>query len=145
METLALLTINAPSALSPSIFADIPYSPDLLLDAHFGSHITDDPEFSRACQSNFDTYFEVMYQPDASGDGVQFVERFYTLPQVYREVCEDLFQTSPCAELPSLAWRVGFVLGWLSALALVQREEALKGLAIPRCLVGSSVVKEAAA
>ena len=74
MKTPASLTIDAPPILVPSMFADIPYSPALLLDAHFGSHITDDPEFSRACQSGFDTYFEVMYQPDASGDGVQFVE-----------------------------------------------------------------------
>jgi hypothetical protein len=131
---------TAPAAgvkLSPSLFVDLPYSPVLLLDAHFGADLTDHKDFVTACGEGFEFYFENMYHYGSEDLPEVFEDYFYTWPEVEDVVIENVMLSSPGEQVYvrmfgpiSLAWRAGFVLGWLSALALVDRVLALCGLAL---------------
>lgn len=110
--------------------AGIAYSPALLLDGRFDVTITDDPVFDKACEAGFDAFFESMYQHVEGQDGLVFVEREYTLLAVKNEMLQAMLIDLNSSN--RLAWRAGFLLGWLSALALGQRDTALYGLGVLR-------------
>ena len=126
MQEISLPLVMVPTGLvAPSLFVDLPYAPGLLLDAHFPIAVVADEVFSQACRIGFDAYFEDLYE-GSSSDEMHFVDRFYTTAQVKNEVGTEML--SPQAQQEQLPWRVGFVLGWLSALALAQPQEAQAGL-----------------
>ncbi len=124
--------------LAPSLFVDLPYTPALLLDAHFGAEITDHRKFAVACQDGFEWYFSAMWQPTEDKEEV-FVERVYTWAEVEKQVMGDMMRRYDLSEVvfgaPSLPWRAGFVLGWLSGLALCDRGLALRGLELLKTVV----------
>ncbi len=131
---LAQATVTA-FPLLPSAFIDMPYSSGLLLDGRFDASLTDDPQFRSACKSGFEAYFEDMYE-DGTSDDV-FVDHFYRYDEVvdflmeWRELSMgDAFFEERFGVHTPLAWHVGFMLGWLSALALTDRELALRGLGV---------------
>lgn len=112
-------------------FLEMPYTSALLLDAPFDASITHHPDFSRACRWGFDAYFTEMYEvlPSRVGraEDLVFVEKRYTSVHVRKEVLGDM---SGLGEGNSLAECVGMSLGWLSALELVQPQEASEGLGV---------------
>lgn len=126
-------------AFTAAAFVEVSYSPALLLEAYFSAVITDDREFAHACGCGFEAYFEEMYQVNEAGTGSVFVERSYTLAQVIAFVVENArSHEDPRPIASSVAWDAGFVLGWLSAHALVDRPVALMALEVLRALIEPS-------
>jgi hypothetical protein len=116
-------------------YAEMPYAPTLLLDSKFDASLTDDPEFRRACESGFEGYFELMYEWNEDRTAAVFVEKRYTWADLAVLVDETVGDTGLQGwRGVSFAWGAGFGLGWLSAHALVQREDA--ELALARLTVG---------
>ena len=116
--------------LTPADFVDLPYSPVLLLPVHFDAALTSDPEYVTACEVGFDAYFEEMLVPGDSLEQASYVSYFYTCSEVLCLIADDLLGEEESIFSPSSsAWCAGFRLGWLSALALTQRDLALFVLA----------------
>jgi hypothetical protein len=146
MRTVEMIPQVCPVTLAE--YAEMPYCPVFLLDAKFDASITDHPEFPKACEWGFETYFEEMYQWDESRENLVFVTRSYT----WEEVVEGVVRAALFEEMPgcvvSVASRAGGVLGWLSAHALVNRSEALLAVTVLRHLmvwpVGTSCADRAA-
>lgn len=103
----------------PIDFHGLSYSPALLLDARLGAAITDDPEFRPACKWSFD---ELLWEM-RDGELASCMER-----GVREFVRGEMLGVDPIEGQAPLVMRVGVVLGSLSALALVQYEEAKEGL-----------------
>lgn len=124
------------SPLTVADFVDLLYSPALLLESRFDASITDDPEFRASCEWGFNAYFELMWEPNALGDDFVFVTKLYTSAEVVASVVRDVWPEKKAMWLvPSLPWRAGYALGWLSALSLIQLREAGEGLAVLTVLV----------
>lgn len=47
--------------LTVTAFAEVPYSPALLLESSFDASVTDSDEFHLGCKWGFDAYFDTMY------------------------------------------------------------------------------------
>ncbi len=131
-DALPVLFLNAvPTRLCPSQFADVAYTPALLLDTPFTA-ATLGPDFEWACQSGFEGYFEDMCQWSEDGTDLVCVDRFFTLTEVQAHIVDELLtpddpvQVRRWGSVP-LAVRVGITLGLLSALALTDRPTALAG------------------
>lgn len=126
--------------LTPADFQDVPYSPALLLPACFDSSITANKhQFREGCEGGFEAYFEDMYtwkNPDDQDEGLIFVSQFYTLADVKSFLLKELLPSVLSASFP---YRVGFVLGWLSALALTNSLLAMQGVRIAESLVHNLV------
>lgn len=135
VSTVEMRTQAAPLTLVD--YAEMPYSPALLLDSKFDASLTDDPEFRIGCKWGFDAYFEFMYRLDkASGKSV-FVAEVYTWHEVVRFILNNVMDERGVADDRYRGWRAGFLLGWLSALALTDRVLAVNGLAVVERLVVS--------
>ena len=120
--------ITKASLLTIADFVDLPYSPALLLESRFDASVTDDPEFRAACESGFNAYFEHMYELDEEFHE-RFVEKRYTWVDLVTFVDETAgVSGSRERNGVSFAWGAGFGLGWLSAHALVKREDAVLAL-----------------
>ena len=132
VETRSSLAVAA-------VVCEVPYSPALLLESSFDASITDSSEFRKACQWGFDAYFEYMYEFDSSGVELVFVSRLYTWVEIVELVVETALREDWAGYQISRDWRVGFGLGWLSALALVNRQEAMMGLTMLMALIVGSV------
>ena len=123
----------------PSDLVDLPYTSTLLLEVAFPFWVVADSSFSEACRVGFDAYFEAM----ASGSlgAIHYTDRYYCEDEVEQEVTDSMLA---CRRLGDcLAWRVGFTLGWLSALALVQPREAQVGLTLLTQLVRAELAEQA--
>lgn len=111
-------------SLSFDDFQDISYSPAFLLPAQFDTRLTLDPEYQKACQVGFDDGIERLSEEDE--------RELFTWDMVRNEVLTSLLDVQrvlpPGFPTLSLAWASGFLLGWLSALALIDRPLALRGL-----------------
>ena len=127
------------------------YSPALLFDAGLDASITDHPDFSDACRDGFRDFVWDMYEDGKEGNGV-FVSRSYTYPEIEREIvlgvarrydAGEQFFEQKCGYFPSLSLRTGFMLGWLSALALIDRPLALRGVRLLGLLAPSCQREEA--
>ena len=127
-------------AMSAAAFVDVPYSPALLLEASLSAAITDDEEFTSGCSWGFECYFEEMYRVNEERTGTVFVERSYSWAEVIAFVLENARSHEARYMPPSLAWDAGFVLGWLSAHALVDRPVALLALEVLRGLIEPSAL-----
>jgi hypothetical protein len=109
--------------VSPLDFADVDYHPGLLLPVSFDRSITTDPEYIAACQHGFGSYFEEMVnRSEESDDPFPLVARYYTRRDVAAYIVDTLTRHDErwlvvCSPAP-LCWHVGFLVGWLSALAL---------------------------
>ena len=81
-------------------------------------------------------YREEMYVVDEVTDQAHYVPFSYSLAEVLNEVEESIRPADRrlAVALP-LAWRVGFSVGWLSALAVAQPDEARQGMVILTALV----------
>lgn len=112
--------IRMAEGVFPAMFRDMPYAPVLLFDAHFDATITDDAAFREACETGFRSYFDEMWQVGPHKEK-QFVDRFYTVALVSKDI-RDSFEHVPTQV--SLLFCAGFWLGWVSAWALVQPQEA---------------------
>ena len=121
-EALPALT----PVLKPSDFADISYSPALLLVTPLVAPFMHDKSYRCGCNVGFVSYFEGMVDFTEDSTATVFVDRYYTEDEVAHEIVSAICE---CFE-SSLAWRVGFVIGWLSALALTNRVLASKGLMV---------------
>lgn len=130
IETVLLPPVSA------AAFVEVPYSPTFLLDCSFPAFIRHDHEFALACGCGFDDYFEMMYEWSES-DELVFVEKFYTWAEVVTFVIDEMFPCTWYGHETSLPFRAGFLLGWLSALALVNRSMAVMALDIVQALLVS--------
>ncbi len=122
-SVVSLAPVAAP--FTPADFQHIPYTSALLLPSPFAVSIISDVEYHPACEWGFGAYFNGMYQYD-DANGSVFLDHFYTRD----EVCEELFCLLRSWGQTPLAWSVGFYLGWLSALALTDRQGACDGLSM---------------
>ncbi len=133
------LTGPLPS-LSPVDFVDVAYHAGFLLPVSFDRSLTDVPAYSEGCEYGFEDYFEVMYTGGrVASDGVTlidytFIPRYYTRQEVAAFVLKALTEDAS-KERSSFAWYVGFVLGWLSALALTDDDLSRFGLQVLTHLV----------
>ena len=134
-ESLPVLT-QAPvtRSSSPANFKDLPYSPTLLLSAHFDASLTADPEYQEGCECGFDSYFAEMHYwlPDLRG--CTFIDHLHTSASVRGFLSSDMVFDRVRNPTP-LAWRAAWCLGWLSALALTDQPLALSGLELLKKLV----------
>ena len=127
---------------APSLLKDLPFDAALLLPHTFDTSIIVHEDFLSSCQEGFDAYFDNMLEQDREGY-VFFVDHFYSWDEVQSFLLQNAFpnpnEVKLAAlyrhELTSLPFRVGFCLGWLSALALTDRALALQGLAFLAYLV----------
>lgn len=129
--------LSAAGSPIPADFQDIPYSPVLLLRAHFDVSITADPEYQSACETGFDAYFEEMVQWNEAGTDLVFIDCFSSCAEVISFVARGMIRDH-CPSywgVVSFSFSVGFVLGWLSALSLTDRALALVGLELLIVLV----------
>lgn len=128
-DALALAPVSAPiqCGLTPADFENIPYHPAFLLAADLPAALIADASYVRACEAGYGSYFEEMYLHD--GDVSLFTNCFYSRSYVMTYVADNVVEKDvrPFLLAP-LPWRVGFVLGWLSALSLTDRPLALAGL-----------------
>jgi hypothetical protein len=141
-ESLPLVSFLPPiGSLTPADFQDVSYSPMFLLPVQFDASITTDPEYPDGCEGGFYCYFEDMFQRDEAGRGTVFIDRFYSRADVMSLVVEGLSSSlSPSRwDAAPLSYSVGFVLGWLSALALTDRPLALGGLELLTVLVAHMI------
>lgn len=113
------------AALAPADFSDVSYHPSLLLPVTWASSLVAPAEYANACRDGFISYFEEMMERDEDHDEVVYISRYYTRREVFHQIAENVTQQ----ELP-LSWRAGFMLGWLSALALTDRTLAIEGLQV---------------
>ena len=109
-------------AVSAATFVDLPYAPALLLHAPFSAVITNDSAFENACAEGFEMYlFEA--RAYAWADLIEYVMAA-AAPWDMRGV-----PATP------VVWSAGFMLGWLSAHALVDRPAALMALEVVYSLI----------
>jgi hypothetical protein len=125
LESLPILPqASGTHSLSPADFQHISYSLMFLLPVEFDTSLTDDPEYQEACQVGFDDGFGRLSEEDE--------RELFTWDMVRNEVLRSLLDVQkvlpPGFPTLSLAWASGFLLGWLSALALFDRSLALRGL-----------------
>lgn len=141
VSTLPMSVITKAASLTAADFVDLPYSPTLLLDSKFNTSITDDVAFREACQSGYLMYFDDMYDWDVEQGCSVFVAERYTWDEVIERVVDNALPEDefgcwlPCAE------RVGYTLGWLSALALTERVMAERALLVLEALLVPSIKK----
>lgn len=129
-DALPVLSLDASviTLLTPADFEDVPYTPALLLRASFDASITSAVDYQEGCKYGFDDCLEMVVSDDP--DTVKHcTSRSVVCSFVARNLCQDDF------DLSSLAWRIGFVLGWLSALAVTNRSMASVGLDLLTVLV----------
>jgi hypothetical protein len=132
--------------LTVAAFAEVPYSPALLLESSFDASVTDSDEFHLGCKWGFDAYFDTMYELGASKAELVFVEKHYTWAEIVEFVIQTVLGEDPPGYVTLRAWRAGFGLGWLSALALTNRREARMGLTmLTTLLVGPASERKVAA
>src|SRR6266567_4039785 len=112
-QTLSSMAIS----LTAAAFVDVPYSPAFLLE------------------SRFDAYFAEMFEWNEEHTDLVFVEKCYSWAEVAEVVAETMLHEDRPEHIESDASRAGFVLGWLSALALTHRSLALTGLTLLMVLV----------
>ena len=115
---------------SVAAFGEVPYTPAVLLDARFSAALTDDPAFHEACAEGFEMYF-LEAEREAQ-------------PYHWAKIVEVVFAAAAPWDMrgvPALpvTWSVGFVLGWLSAHALVDRPVALMALEVLHALIEPSL------
>jgi hypothetical protein len=111
-------------SLFPADCQPVSYSPVFLLPVEFDTGLTHHPEYQEACHVGFDDAFGRLSEEDE--------RELFTWDLVRNEVLTSLLDVQkvlpPGFPTLSLAWASGFLLGWLSALALVDRSLALRGL-----------------
>jgi hypothetical protein len=139
MSVLPLASVTR--SLTPADFQDVSYSPRFLLPVQFDASMTTDSEYQEGCESGFYCYFEDMFQQNEAGRETVFLDRFYSRADVMSLVVEGLSSSfSPSRwDAAPLSYSVGFVLGWLSALALTDRPLALGGLELLTVLVAHMI------
>ncbi len=125
MPVLPLTSVTR--SLTPADFQNLPYSPTLLLSAHFEPSLTADPEYEAGCECGFDSYFTEMHHWLPNLSGYTFIDRYHTPASVKSYLLSNTVY-DPVRNPTLLAWRSGWGLGWLSALALTDRPLALCGL-----------------
>jgi hypothetical protein len=124
-DALPVVSLLPPAgSLTPVDFSNVSYSPALLLPVQFDTRLTLDPEYQEACQVGFDDGFGRLSEEDE--------RELFNWDMVKNEVLTSLLDVQrvlpPGFPTLSLAWASGFLLGWLSALALADRSLALRGL-----------------
>ena len=135
LEALPVIGSNCVSsgplpAVSAAAFVEVPYTPAVLLNARFSAVITDDSAFREACAEGFEMYFFELERDMPSYEWTDMVERVFAAaaPWDMRGV----------PALP-VTWSAGFVLGWLSAHALVDHLVALMALEVLHALIEPSL------
>ncbi|QBD80538.1 hypothetical protein EPA93_33035 [Ktedonosporobacter rubrisoli] len=138
-------SMSSQPVLAPVDFLEAEYSPALLLPSGFEAAFHADEEFSLGASSGFDTYFEEMW--DYTEEKPIFRNHFYTREEMMRVLLENVLPSPSDYSLghtPSLSYRAGFALGWLSAFAFTDRRMALLGVAALRQLVDHLLLCEQA-
>jgi hypothetical protein len=109
------------------------YSPALLLDGRFDASFVDHADFGVACRVGFEAWIEETFGYDEHGQLV-LDRASYTQREVgdvlVANVCRRYDGGEAFFGVPSLPWRAGFLLGWLSALALLDAALAVRCVGI---------------
>lgn len=130
------------SALWAEAFVELPYSPALLLDARFSVVLTDTPDFQAACAEGFEMYFFEVWEFKGVGEDGQdiFEMRSYEWAHLiqYLMAAAAPWDMWGVPAMP-VVWSAGFMLGWLSAHALVDRPASLMVLEVLYALIEPSL------
>lgn len=117
-------------AVKPSDFLAVPYSSASLLEMALPIAVVVHSSFGQACEEGYYGYFRGMMRGSGLFDAC-FENHFYTWDEVAAFLADELVSMP----LDTVAWRAGFLLGWLSALALTDRALALRGVEVLRMLM----------
>jgi hypothetical protein len=117
------------SAVSPLDFIEVDYHPGLLLPVSFDRSIMDDPEYANSCEHGYDQYFAEMLT-GTTLETLSWEARVYTRSTVTREIIREMTFIEEDGKRAPLAWRVGFFVGWLSALAFTDEALAWFGVEV---------------
>ena len=141
--TDALPVVTSHFEVTPADFKVVPFTPALLLSCSLDASLVEHCEFLPACAAGFEDYFEVMYVVSPDGEDETFADHLHTWDEVKSYIIRNVFPER--AELAMfvlrqwepvpLAWRAGFILGWLSALGLADVPLARQGVALLTRLV----------
>ena len=131
MVSTVQMTKVAP--LTMADYAEMPYAPALLLDSKIDASFTDDSKFREGCQDGFEGYFGYRVF-DGSGSWLVEGQESYSW-----EVVAAFLTTNVLDEEGGCRpWRVGYLLGWLSAFALFDRAMARRAVVVLEALLVSS-------
>ena len=136
------IAFSACALTPPSTFQDMHYSPTVLLPVPLEPSILAGHDYRRALSHGFDAYFEEMYTWNEHRTDLVFVDRFYTLAELQSLLIHEM-APYPLIEA-SLGFRIGFLVGWLSALALTDRALAFQGLEVLLQLVALATERQEA-
>ncbi|GHO51697.1 hypothetical protein [Ktedonobacter robiniae] len=118
-------------------FVSTEYSSAFLLSTRLDTWIVGDSEFQKVCEWGFDGYFESMYCESEDPAQLVLAEQSYSEAEVVQLVVDVVLPD----HMESVASRAGYALGWLSALALIDRQTSLIGLSVwESLLISSSLV-----
>jgi hypothetical protein len=137
-ECLMMSTVEMVTQISPLAAADVrglPYSPALLLDSKLDASITDHPQFGEGCGCGFRSYFGFQVWDESRDEWVEAeVNTLYPWDVVVRFLTGNVLDE----EGGRHPWRIGYVLGWLSAFALADCAMCWRRwwFRLSRCLVG---------
>jgi len=110
------------------------------------ANITGDPWYREALPYGRFQYRDEMYCYDEQTDSIVYWPLKYSRREVFEMV--DLNIRIPDARLAAalpLAWRVGFVTGWLSGLSIAQPDDAQAGMILLATLVAPLLLASSAA
>ena len=128
VNTAQMMTKVAPLTLAD--YAEMPYTPAVLLDSKIDASITDDPEFRQGCEDGFGFYFGYR-ECDESGSWFVQGRESYSWEVVVAFLTNNLLDEEDGCR----PWRVGHLLGWLSAFALFDRPMAGRALTVLEALL----------
>jgi hypothetical protein len=131
MMSTVQITKVAPLTLAD--YAEMPYSPALLLDSKIDASITDDLKFRKGCEDGFEMYFGYRVLDEAGSCLVEGQESYSWDVVVAFLTNNVLDEEGGCRP-----WRIGCLLGWLSAYALFERAMARRALVVLEALLVSS-------
>jgi hypothetical protein len=116
VHTTDALPLSVVAPLLPEDFQDVPYSSCFLLPASFPDVIVNDPLYVEWCETGFALYFDDPYNGTSSLSAL----KVFILQEMFPGSSDD----APFVQ------HIGFLHGWLSALAFIHRALALQGLDI---------------
>ncbi|MBA2395606.1 MAG: hypothetical protein H0V70_22995 [Ktedonobacteraceae bacterium] len=119
---------DALPVLSAVAWEDVPYTPELLLDASsLPVVLVNDAAFALGCENGYDGYFECDKE-------LSLLSSTDVLTAVHGNVLGFL---APGGTSQPFPWYAGFSFGWLSAFAKYQPAEAEKGVQVLSSLVST--------
>jgi hypothetical protein len=109
---------------------DVVYTPDVLLETPYQAALLAHADFAEACEGGFESYFEELVTFDDEREVEVFIKRENSWEEIVAYLEDNVCTPDDLWAPTSLATKVGFCHGWLSALALFDLAEAQRGVVV---------------